>query len=200
MPRLQVTAGTKSSPRPRAYDLEVCILTGLLTDSFVKDNPTICRNIRIRGDQTLQDLHDAIFDAFDRSDEHMYEFQIGGKRPMDPKARCDVLPAAEEFDSGAGRAAGTVDKTTLDSLNLKPDDAFAYWFDFGDDWWHQVTVLAIHDPAPAGRYPKVVSRTGASPPQYPDFDEEDEGVVLSLWPRSPKTTSPRPRVRSARVK
>jgi hypothetical protein len=146
----------------------------LLDEPFVKENPVICRTIRIRGDQTLQDLHDAIFDAFDRFDEHMYEFQVGGKRPMDPKARRYVLPVAAEIDSG-GRAAGTVDETTLDSLNLKPDEAFGYWFDFGDDWWHQVTVLAIDDPAPAGRYPKVVSRTGASPPQYPDLDEEDEG-------------------------
>lgn len=37
-----------------------------------------------------------IFDAFDREEEHMYEFQPAGKGPMDPKARRYVLPMAME--------------------------------------------------------------------------------------------------------
>jgi len=32
------------------------------------------RRITIRGDQTLKDLHHAIFRAFDRYDEHLYAF------------------------------------------------------------------------------------------------------------------------------
>ena len=48
-----------------------------------------------------------------------------------------------------------------------------YWFDFGDDWWHQINVLAIDDKVPKGKYPKVVKRIGKSPPQYVDWDEED---------------------------
>ena len=39
--------------------------------------------IEIRGDQTLEQLHHAIFKAYDRWDEHLYEFQFG-KRPFDP--------------------------------------------------------------------------------------------------------------------
>jgi hypothetical protein len=46
----------------------------------------ICRRILIRSDQTLQELHRAIFVAFDREEEHMYEFQVGGKGPRDSKA------------------------------------------------------------------------------------------------------------------
>jgi len=26
----------------------------------------------------------------------------------------------------------------LDELDLKPERVFGYWFDFGDDWYHQV--------------------------------------------------------------
>ena len=62
-----------------------CSLSGPITEKFAKENPEISRTIQIRGDQTLEDLHHALFDAFDRSDEHMYEFQFG-KGPMDPKA------------------------------------------------------------------------------------------------------------------
>ncbi len=49
-------------------------------------------------------------------------------------------------------------------------EAFAYWFDYGDDWWRQVDVQAIDEKAPRGKYPKVIKRSGKSPPQY--MDEE----------------------------
>ena len=42
---------------------------GPLTKAYVKKNPEVLRTIRIRGDQTLEDLHHAIFDAYDREDE-----------------------------------------------------------------------------------------------------------------------------------
>ena len=71
----------------RLYTLDVFVISGPMTKKFSRKNPVISRTIRIRGDQTLAQLHQAIFDAFDRFDEHMYEFQIGGKGPMDPKAK-----------------------------------------------------------------------------------------------------------------
>lgn len=37
------------------------------------------------------------------------------------------------------------DRTEIGSLGLEVDDTFGYWFDFGDDWWPQVDVVAIHD-------------------------------------------------------
>jgi hypothetical protein len=169
--------GKAKGPPPkddRLFTLEVCIRSGPMSEEFTRKNKIICRTIQIRGDQTLEDLHQAIFDAFDREEEHMYEFQVGGRRPMDPKARCYVLPGA--FDApapGARKAAGDVTRAAIGSLGLKVDEAFGYWFDFGDDWWHQVTVMAIDDHAPAGTYPKVTKRVGKSPPQYGDWDEEE---------------------------
>jgi 2-oxoglutarate ferredoxin oxidoreductase subunit alpha len=41
-------------------------------------------------------------------------------------------------------------------------------FDYGDDWWHQVSVLSIAKPIPNGHYPQVTERVGASPPRYMD--------------------------------
>jgi hypothetical protein len=131
----------------------------------------ISRTIQIRGDQTLEDLHDTIFDAFDREEEHMYEFQIGGKGPMDPKARRYVLPVSMSVTDD--KPAGDVKHTTIGSLGLKVDDAFGYWFDFGDDWWHQINVVAIEEKAGHGKFPEVIKQIGESPPQYPDWDEEE---------------------------
>lgn len=154
------------------YTLDVFIISGPIRAEFAKRNKVISRTIQIRGDQTLADLHHAIFAAFDREEDHMYEFQIGGKGPRDPKAQSYVLPPAMR-DSFSGREpSGDVTRTTVGFLGLKKGSAFGYWFDFGDDWWHQINVEAIEAKAPGGKYPKVVKRIGESPPQYIDWDEE----------------------------
>src|SRR5262245_9430359 len=99
----------------RLYTLEVFLLSGPITEQFAKTNPVISRTIQIPGDQTLEDLHQAIFDAFGRWEEHMYEFQFG-KGPMDPEAPRYVLPSAFEVERGEKNPpAGRVDQTRIDS-------------------------------------------------------------------------------------
>jgi type 1 glutamine amidotransferase len=85
-----------SSKKDALYTMEVFIIGGPVSEKFIERNPVISRSIEIQGDQTLEDFHQAIFDAFEREEEHMYEFQIGGKWPNDPKAKRYVL--AEEFE------------------------------------------------------------------------------------------------------
>jgi len=158
----------------RLYTLEVFILSGPMTAKFVKQNAVVSRTIQIRGDQTLEVLHYAIFDAFDREDEHMYEFQFG-KGPHDPKGKRYVLPMAlEDPIPGPHQPAGDVTRTTVGSLGLEVDRAFGYWFDFGDDWWHQINVLTIEEQPPRGKWPRIKKRVGESPPQYIEWDEEDD--------------------------
>jgi len=156
-------------------ELEVAIFSGPVTEAFAKANPVVSRTIQIRGDQTLAKLHEAIFDAFDRDDQHMYEFQVGGKRPMDPMARRYVLPMGDD-SFGGQKPAGMVTRTTIDALGLKKGQAFGYWFDFGDDWWHQINVVAIHEGPGSGKYPRVTAKVGDSPPQYPDWDDEEDDI------------------------
>ncbi|MBA3713958.1 MAG: hypothetical protein H0W76_16130 [Pyrinomonadaceae bacterium] len=156
------------------YTLEVFIVSGPMAQSFVKKHKVISRTIQMREDQTLEELHHAIFSAFDREEEHMYEFQVGGKGPMDPAAQRYVLGL---YDGDAGqeaRVAGDVERTTIGALRLKENEAFGYWFDFGDDWWHQINILAIEEKVGRGKYPKVTKLVGKSPPQYVDWDEEEE--------------------------
>jgi hypothetical protein len=114
---------------------------------------------------SIQSLQLAIFAAFDRFDEHLYEFQFG-KGPNDPQSRRYVLP--HTFDPHKPNVAGNVAETTIAALGLKVDQSFGYWFDFGDDWWHQINVVAIDDAGAKGKYPKVVKRVGKSPLQYAD--------------------------------
>ncbi len=134
---------TKTKPRKRRdvwvqkddrlFTLEVFITDGSLTPAFVKKNPEISRKIEMRGDDTLDMLHFAIFDAFNRHDPHMYEYQVGGKGPMDPQARRYVLSDMIEGRSAEELAdvgiAGNVEHVTIGSLDLKDGDPFGYGAD-----------------------------------------------------------------------
>jgi hypothetical protein len=159
------------NPSPDAlYVLDVFIIDGPIAPKFIAKNPVISRTIEIKGSNTLEDLHKIIFKAFDRKDEHMYEFQVGGSGPQDPSARRYGLKQVFSSSDFTENPTGEVSSTPIASLGLSIDDAFGYWFDFGDDWWHQINVTNIADKTPESKYPKITKRVGASPPQYADFD------------------------------
>ena len=42
---------------------------------------------------------------------------------------------------------------------------FAYWYDFGDDWWHDITVEAVGRADPALTYPRCVTGRRTCPPE-----------------------------------
>ena len=75
-------------------------------------------------------------------------------------------PGACEADRGEKNPpAGRGDRTSIESLGLEVGRSFGYWFDFGDDWWHQINVEAIEDEVPGGKFPRLTNRVGEDPPQ-----------------------------------
>lgn len=167
----------KSSKPPRTpisngkqalFTFEVLLIDGPITPAFMDANPQVSRTVEMTGQQTLEDLHQILFRAFDREEEHLYEFQIGGVGPDDPNAD----RYCKKIGMGADADAGDVATTSIASLGFSEGDFFGYWFDFGDSWWHQIEVTAIAPKAPKGNYPKITQRVGQSPPQYADFDAE----------------------------
>jgi hypothetical protein len=150
---------TSPAAPARLYVFKVFLTGGPVAKKFV--NKETSRVIEIRGDQTLDDLHQAIFKAYDRWDEHLYEFQFG-KRPFDPQGPNYGIPDGPPGKKGPGDAR----VTKLDDLGLNKERAFGYWFDFGDDWFHQVQVERIEEAIPTVPYPRVTKRVGKSPPQY----------------------------------
>lgn len=155
--------GDRSSAAPAdLYVLSVFLQSGPISEKFA--NKEISRVIEIRGDQTLEDLHRAIFAAYDRSEEHLYEFQFG-KRPFDPAGpNYGISNTASKNKKRSGDAS----VTKLGELHLQPQRVFGYWFDFGDDWYHQIQVERIEQAIPTVTYPRVIKRVGKSPPQYCD--------------------------------
>lgn len=147
------------------YTIKVRILSGPRTPSFRRANRTVSRTIEVLSDQTLADLAVEIFYAFNREDdEHLSEFQFG-RKAHDRNATCYV---ADPEDGGL-----LMGETSLDSLRLDKGSVFWYWFDFGDDWYHELKVTKVGEREEDVTYPRETHRVGASPPQYPDWDAEE---------------------------
>lgn len=150
------------------------------------------RDILIRGDQTFAVLHEIIFRAFDRDEEHLYRFTIKKAIPgmialnkafrdMGISRRRDnsyetieiSAPECDGDDYYCDRQYNAA-KTMIRKFNFEPKQKFEYLFDFGDEWRHEIEVIAVLPPGPKGKYPVITNIKGASPAQYADYDEDNE--------------------------
>jgi hypothetical protein len=140
----------------------------------------VWRKIALKESHTLDDLHEIIYDAFDRYDEHLYSFYFpppGSKFNLRnlSKFREFTHPYAIEDDGPFGSDAENAATAKLNALHLKPKQKFYYLFDFGDEWWHEITVEETDAAVIKGKkYPCIVDQKGKSPPQYPDCDDDYE--------------------------
>jgi hypothetical protein len=144
----------------------------------LKGQKRIWRRIAIRGDQTFDDLHEEIYDAFDRYDEHLYSFYflrpgVRGRYRLEGALEIGHPMVAE--DSGPFRMARceTQPRPRSNRCSFRREN-FQYLFDFGDDWWHELTVESTDGEPDNQPYPRVIEKKGESPPQYPDLDEDED--------------------------
>lgn len=135
----------------------------------------VWRRVAVRASQTLDHLHEAIFDAFDRYDEHLYSFYFPKPGAKGRNRLRDAVeyshPYMREEPDPFGEVPRSAAKARLSTLGLKPGQVFLYLFDFGDQWWHEITVEQTDAVPEKGKYPRVLQRHGPSPPQYPDVDD-----------------------------
>lgn len=142
-------------------------------------NKRIYRTIEIAGAQTFADLHEAIFAAFDRYDPHLYSFFFPGKRTKSVRLIYDSPELTHpmnqtEMMGFRDKKTGNAEKTRILQAGLAQGEYFYYLFDFGDEWWHELTVLKSEAGNVSVKHlPRVVKKSGKSPDQYPDYDEDD---------------------------
>lgn len=140
--------------------------------------PRLNRVIEATGNCTFDDLHEAIFAAFDRYDPHLYSFFI---TKSDSKSMRTIVDAPEithpqnrDDLRGFGKRKLSAARKRIGEVGLAEKDVFHYWFDFGDDWWHRIRVESIAPAAGNRKRIQVVKAVGQSPPQYPEYDDEDD--------------------------
>jgi hypothetical protein len=137
--------------------------------------PRLYRVIELSENCTLDDLHKAIFDAFDRYDPHLYSFFI---TKADTKNMRSIINAPEithpqntEDLMGFGKKKPSATKTKIGSVDLAEKDVFHYLFDFGEDLWHRIRVEKIIESKNNLKMIKLIKAIGEAPPQYPDDED-----------------------------
>ena len=132
----------------------------------------IYRRIVCLGSQSLDDLHDAIESAFDRYDEHLYSFYF----PSKPTKSMGLIRESLQYshpmalDGMIYHEQHDATGVPIESLGLVEKQKFYYLFDYGDEWWHEITFEGIKE-CKEKEYPACVLIKGESPEQYPDIDE-----------------------------
>jgi len=114
----------------------------------LKRRRSVSRTVALRGDQTLDDLHEVIFRAFNRFDPHLYSFYFpkAPKRGSPPGRGAREYTAPQAFEGAdlvGEQSRFDAAQAKIDDLRLKVSQSFEYLFDFGDNWWHEVTVEAM---------------------------------------------------------
>jgi hypothetical protein len=131
---------------------------------YFDDYDDLYADIEASDTMTYEQLHDAIFEAFKRWEEHLYMFSLpDGTQVLSPY---DVL---EDGNKPA-------DRCRLGKV-LSVGETIYYLFDFGDTWQHSIEVRGIKEPEAKVNYPHILEVHGDVPPQYPeeeDFDEDED--------------------------
>jgi hypothetical protein len=119
--------------------------------------PPIWRILEVPSRASFWELHVAIQDAMGWLDYHHHSFTLkprGGGRPLQigipDEFDADVLPGWEE---------------PIARWFTTPGDSAMYAYDFGDDWLHDLELIAIEPRARGVRYPRCTDGARACPPE-----------------------------------
>jgi hypothetical protein len=111
--------------------------------------PPVWRRLQVPSNTSLAELHHIIQAAMGWYDCHLHQFEVNGRDYADPEHMLE-----ETTDEARWRLA-----------RLQVGQRFAYWYDFGDDWWHDIQVESIDRADPALTYPRCVTGRRACPPE-----------------------------------
>jgi hypothetical protein len=155
--------------------------------------PPIWRRVLVPSRITLAQLHRFIQQAFEWSDSHLHEFEIGG-----------VTYGTDEDDDSDERPVDER-RTKLDAV-ASNGDRFQYTYDFGDYWVHRIEVEAVVPLDPSDAYPRCVAGRRAAPPEdvggawgYARFLEAIAVVLVARAARCRITPGEAPLLRRADV-
>jgi hypothetical protein len=124
----------------------------------VSVSPGVWRKIQLSYLHTLLHLHEAIQDAFDFDDDHLYSFFMDAKRY-----------SRNVYESPNCKNGPYVDEMTIGELELYEGQRILYLFDYGDSWEFNVVLEKIDNSGPVPLNPKIVEKKGKSPEQYRYF-------------------------------
>ena len=115
--------------------------------------PPIWRRIIVRADMKLDQLHRIIQIVMGWTDSHLHQFVADGV--------CYGVPDREYEDSKMENEK----RHSVADLAPALEARFAYEYDFGDNWKHEVALEKILPPDAAFKHPVCLAGANACPPE-----------------------------------
>ena len=116
--------------------------------------PPIWRQFQVRGDINLGKLHRILQVVMGWTDTHLHQFTIRGKQYWIPdEGDMDLRKKIDER------------KHRLRDVVSRQASRFAYEYDFGDLWAHELLVENILSPQAGVQYPVCLAGARACPPE-----------------------------------
>jgi hypothetical protein len=131
------------SPQAPIYQIKI---------TLQDNNPPIWRRIQVRGNTSLDKLHDILQIVMGWTDSHLHQFIVGEAYFGLPDPEYDDLPMSDET------------QFTLSRITNREGSAFTYEYDFGDSWHHGLLVEKIVPPKEV-QYPICLAGERACPPE-----------------------------------
>ena len=117
--------------------------------------PPIWRRIQVWEDITLAQLHTVLQIVMDWEVYHLHEFSIGKRIYSVPDPEDDLYERT------------VIDESTQRLSDVVPrvGTTFAYLYDFGDNWRHDLLLEAITMPEDEAHYPRCIAGERRTPPE-----------------------------------
>jgi len=123
--------------------------------------PPVWRRIQVPATYSFWDLHVAIQDSMGWQDCHLHAYRFPTPE-TDPSVEIGI-PDDEPFADQRPCLPGW--EIPIVALLQEPGTIFAYEYDFGDGWEHQILLEEILPRVPRQRYPKCLTGARACPPE-----------------------------------
>ena len=150
--------------------------THVLRAKLMYDKRTY-RDIEIPSNESLYQLGEAIVGAFDFDFDHAFGFysSLGHNFYASP-VRYELfadMSDADSMDFGDQTPAQSVKRTKIAQAFTEPKQKMQFVFDYGDEWCFEIEVRSFGETAKGVDYPRILTRKGDGPEQYPNFEDED---------------------------
>ncbi len=123
--------------------------------------PRTWRRIEVPSTYTFWDLHVAIQDAMGWQDSHLHRFEVINRATF---AREEIgIPDEDGWEMEVKVHAGWT--VPIGAYFITTDVSLPYTYDFGDDWQHDVRLVAIRPRVAGEKYPRCTGGEFSCPPE-----------------------------------
>lgn len=117
--------------------------------------PAVRRRVLVNANLTFLQLHKVIQAAMGWEDYHLHEFEVGHER----------IGTSSKEDSFFGDEPALPESKHRLCEVLANHKKFRYLYDFGDDWWHEITIEKRLDANPDDPPVRLLGGENACPPE-----------------------------------